>query len=171
MMRAGLCLILTQLPGIALAAPGDITPMARYCSEALVDSRPLMTSALIPTTAKAVGRGDADERVEFFTVPQESLVFSRITLSGLSACTVFPTESHEGWSEDSVAGHMEGLGLIPAPDCGQEGEEIWFSTSHNLKRNGVTVVVGMEDGAVREILAYETPDLIRPSDCKKDEVQ
>ena len=156
------------LPVVAEAAPKDITPMARYCTEALVDSRPLMTSALIGTTAEAVGRGDADERVEFFTVPHEKLVFSRLEVSELYACTVFPMEGSDGWTEASVAEHLLGLHMLEAPDCVREGETYWFSSLPNLRRKGVTAVADIEDGAVVEILAFETPELTRPSDCEKD---
>lgn len=163
-----LSLITTGLPLVAMAAPTPITPMAGYCVEALVDSRPLMTSAMIATTADAVGRGDADERVEFFTVPHEDLVFSRLEMSGLSACTVFVEDGAEGWTEASVADHMERLGMLTGPDCEMGDEVFWFSSLPNLKKNGVTAVMRTEDGVVDEILAYETPKLARPSDCKPE---
>jgi len=171
MKLAVISLGLMALPLAAQAAPRDITPMARYCVEALVDSRPLMTSALIATTAKNVGRGDADERTEFYTVPHEELVFSRLQLSGLSACSVFPEDGAEGWSEASVAKHMEVAGMLAAPDCAKDGVAFWFSPVANLKRRGVTAVVEVAKGEVAEILAYETMELSRPSDCKTEAAQ
>ena len=165
MIRAFASILFGILPVAGLASPGEITPMARYCVEALVDSRPLITSAMLGTTAEAVGRGDADERVEFFTVPHEDLVFSRLNVEGLSACTVFVKPEAEGWSEASVIGHLQALGMIPAPDCDSADQAVWFSTLPNLKRHGVTAVMNVADGRVDEILAYETPELTRPSDC------
>ena len=161
-------LLLTLPAAAAQAAPGEITPMARYCAEALVDSRLLMTSAMIATTAKEAGRPDADERTEFFVVPHEDLVFSRLQVSGLSACSVYPMDGAEGWTEASVNDHLQALNLLVAPECdSDEGHAFWFSQLPNLKRRGVTVVVDRADGAVNEILAFETPDLSRPSDCLK----
>lgn len=169
MRRAALLPCLLAMPvEAAHAAPGEITPMARYCVEALVDSRPLMTSAMIATTADDVGRDDADERTEFFVIPHEDLVFSRVQVSGLSACSVFMKDGAEGWSEASVSDHLMALGLLAAPECATEGQAFWFSQLTNLKRHGVTAVVDLSDGVVEEILAFETPDLTRPSDCQKE---
>ena len=162
---------LLGLPAMAEAASRDITPMAGYCVEALVDSRPLMTSALMPTTAKAVGRADADERVEFFTVPHEELVFSRLDVSGLFACTVFLQEGAAQWDKASVEQHFERLGMITGPDCAQEGQAFWFASLKNLRGKGVTAVADVKNGAVVEILAFETPELTRPSDCHKGDAQ
>lgn len=167
-MKRILTFALVACPIAAMAAPGEITPMARYCPEALVDSRPLMTSALVPTTAEAVGRGHADERAEFFTVPHENLVFSKMQVQGLSACAVFPAEGNDGWTEASVNSHLELLGLVSAEQCSIEGQVIWLSSLPNLKRKGVTVGLAVSDGVVSEILAYETPELTRPSDCKSE---
>ncbi len=162
---------LMGLPMMGQAATQDITPMAGYCVEALVESRALMTSALMPSTAEAVGRGDADERVEFFTVPHEDLVFSRMDVHGLSACSVFLNKSGDGWNTASVEAHFERFGMLSGPDCSRDGQEFWFTSLKNLKGNGVTAVLDVKDGMVVEILAFETPELSRPSDCKKDDAQ
>jgi len=139
--------------------------MAGYCVEALMDSRPLMTSALVPSTAKEAGRKDADERAEFYVVPHEQLVFSRMNVGNLSACSVFLQDGAEGWSIASVSAHMKTLGLVAAPECAKDGTEFWFSQLPNLKRRGVTAVADVSDDVVLEILAFETPEISRPSDC------
>ncbi|MFK7941110.1 MAG: hypothetical protein AB8B82_17150 [Roseovarius sp.] len=166
-----LILAMLGLPMTAGAETRDITPMASYCVEALVDSRPLMTSALIPTTAKAVGRDDADERVEFFTVPHEDLVFSRLDVSGLSACTVFLQVGAVKWDKASVENHFEKLGMITGEACQHEGQAFWFATLKTLRGKGVTAVMEVDGETVTEILAFETPELTRPGACQPEDAE
>lgn len=159
---------LMALPAMSHATSRDLTPMAGYCVEALVDSRPLMTSALVPSTARDVGRADADERTEFFTVPHEELVFSKLQVSGLFACTVFLQEGAAQWTLSSVEQHFEAFGMITGDACVRDDQVFWFTSLKNLRGKGVTAVMDVQDGTVAEILAFETPELSRPSDCKPE---
>ncbi|MDF1668548.1 MAG: hypothetical protein P1U83_02935 [Roseovarius sp.] len=138
MKHGALSLLLLALPMAAQSASGDLTPMA--------------------------GREAANERAEFYVVPHEQLVFSRMNTGNLSAFAAFAQEGAEGGSMASFTAHMTPLGLIATSECSRDGTEFLFSQLPNLKRRGITAVADVSDDVVSEILAFVTTEISRPNE-------